>query len=120
MTVIATAPNSSTRLVLHVVASALVVFAMALAAFVVTEYWRRGWKAVDAPDARNRFWTSLALIAGGFFILSIDNYFMHFMPGGFRNLLAYACLAAMATGVIGSLVYAWSWRRLHSIGKRSV
>ena len=89
---------------------------MVLAARVVSNYWRSGFKAVNAPDARNRFWTSLALIAGGFIILAIDNYFM---PGGFSYLLAYACLAAMATGVIGSLFYAWSWSRLHSIGKRS-
>ena len=113
---VATDPHSSTRLLLHLVGGVLVVAALVLAGRLVRKYRQSGLKAVSAPDARGRVWTSIALIGGGFVILLVDNYFM---PGGFSFPIAYACLAAMATGVLGSLYYTWSWCRLHSIAKRS-
>jgi hypothetical protein len=59
--------------------------------------------------AKRRTWLSLGSFAAGYALLAIDNFFM---PGGFNLLLAWLCLAAMALGLVGLLVSAWSWWRL--------
>lgn len=53
--------------------------------------------------AKRRTWLSLALLAGSYALLAIDNFFM---PGGFNLLLAWLCLAAMALGLVGLVAYA--------------
>ena len=52
---------------------------------------------------------SLVVLAAGYALLLIDNFYM---PGGFNLVLAWLCLAAMALGLVGLLVSAWSWWRL--------
>jgi hypothetical protein len=64
---------------------------------------------VTVAIAKRRTWMSLALLAFGYALLAIDNFFL---PGGFNLLLGWLCLTAMALGLIGLLVYAWSWWRL--------
>ena len=63
----------------------------------------------DVAVAKRRTWLSLVLLAVGYALLAIDNFFM---PGGFNLLFAWLCLAAMALGLVGLLVSAWSWWRL--------